>query len=130
SEEDGSSDYLPNIAEPGTIVGHTCSKSYFSSYLAENIPVFISLGDLQYSVYNCLVENDTNNCVCNISTSAQLCVTSERQHEMNKNFKEDQLLSSYIRVPYFDNNDLFSYSITQWWKCVNIIYSNDLYVVK
>ncbi|CAF0982997.1 unnamed protein product [Didymodactylos carnosus] len=104
-EENGLFDYLPNIVQPGTIIGHTSSKSCFSSYLPENIPVFVSLGDLQCSVYSCL-ENDKNDCVCNISTSAQLCVTIERKHEMNKNFKEDQLLSSYIRVPYFDNNDL------------------------
>jgi sedoheptulokinase len=81
---------LPNIVEPGTIIGYWKNK----------IPVYVALGDLQCSVFSCQPEN--NEGVLNISTSAQLALTIDRQSSII----EGDHPSSSMRVPYFESKDL------------------------
>jgi len=84
---------LPNIVEPGTIIGYWKNK----------IPVYVALGDLQCSVFSCQPEN--NEGVLNISTSAQLALTIDRQSSIIEDSQGDHPSSS-MRVPYFESKDL------------------------
>jgi sedoheptulokinase len=77
---------LPNIIEPGVIIG----------YWKKKIPVYVALGDLQCSVFSC--QPKQNESVLNISTSAQLALAVDRQ--------DDHSSLSSMRVPYFESKDL------------------------
>ncbi|CAF0908290.1 unnamed protein product [Adineta ricciae] len=79
---------LPEIVEPGTIIG----------YYKKKIPIYVALGDLQCSVFSCQPEK--NEGIINISTSAQLALVTDKQSS-----NHDQLLSP-MRVPYFQSKDL------------------------
>lgn len=72
-------DLLPKIVEPGTIVG----------YRQKNIPIFVGLGDLQCSVFSC--QPMANQAFVNISTSAQLAMTIDRDQVRRRipNLTED-----------------------------------------
>ncbi|CAF1504830.1 unnamed protein product [Rotaria sp. Silwood1] len=85
---------LPNIVEPGTIIG----------YWKKKIPVYVALGDLQCSVFSC--QPKKNQGVLNISTSAQLALAIDRQSSMIQSSHGDNISSSSIRVPYFESKDL------------------------
>ncbi|CAF3135602.1 unnamed protein product [Rotaria socialis] len=89
---------LPTIVEPGTIIGYWKTK----------VPVYVALGDLQCSVFSC--QPDKNQCVMNISTSAQLALTVDREVSTVSSPQNDSLssasVSSSMRVPYFDSKDL------------------------
>ena len=81
---------LPEIVEPGTLVG----------YWKKTAAIYVALGDLQCSVFSC--QPRENQGIVNISTSAQLALVVDRQEIGCKN----PTLPSSMRVPYFQSKDL------------------------
>lgn len=61
---------LPDIADPGSVAGQT-SQAWFE--IPEGTPVGVALGDLQASVYSCMICR--TDAVLNISTSVQLAAS-------------------------------------------------------
>lgn len=86
---------LPEIVEPGTIIGYWKTK----------IPVYVALGDLQCSVFSC--QPNKNQSVVNISTSAQLALAVDKKLLACQDSKDDKpIAASSMRVPYFESKDL------------------------
>lgn len=86
---------LPKVSQAGTFISDSVTilnKTLFNTF------IYCSLGDLQCSVYSCL-ENE-NDCVINISTSSQVCVSIEKPvYESIKH----KLPNSVTIFPYFKN---------------------------
>lgn len=89
---------LPAVVKSGAVAGHTCSE-WFG--IPPKTPVGAALGDLQCSVYSCMI--DTGDAVLNMSTSAQL--TFAMPAEFCPPSSPDPL-SSVAYFPYFNGSHL------------------------
>ena len=82
---------LPEIVEPGTVIGYWKTKA----------PMYVALGDLKYSVFR--YQPKKNEGIMNISTSAQLALVAERSSNVQEKVRPSP---SSMRVAHFQSKDL------------------------